>query len=141
MMLLMKPNQFLNENVVLHEPVKNQIFNDSTFSRIVYSNNLITTNGIHFILNIKGATLDKKFNKHHLHFNVYANRELIESMHSIERQLLFDNKRVNRNYALSDELACGRISVHDFKETVILKISGIWETEYNCGITYKFICG
>ncbi len=135
----MNPSQFSSENVALNEPVKNQIFNDSTFSRIVYSNNIVTTNGVYLSVNIKGATVDKKFNKTFIYFNVYANRDLIESIKAIEHQLLLDCKCENRVYALSEELLSGRINVHDFKETIVLKISGVWETDAICGITYKFV--
>jgi hypothetical protein len=139
MLLIMNPGQFLNENVVLNEPVKNQIFNDSTFTRIVYSNSLITTSGIYLKLDIKGASVDKKFNKSSVHFNIYNNRELIELIQGVEMKLLSDIVNKQRVYNLHNEFASGRIIVHDFANVIVLKISGIWETDHSCGITYKLI--
>ena len=137
----MNPNQFSNKNVILHEPVKNQIFNDSTFIRLVYSNNVITTNGIHLRLDIKGITTERKFNKTNVVFNIYNNRELIESVQQIEEHILSsaDVKNKSPVYSLREMLAIGRINIHDFSDTIILKISGIWETEHSYGVTYKFV--
>ena len=136
----MNPGQFASEHLVLHEPVKNQIFNDSTFARIVYSNNVITTNGIVLKLDIKGATIDKRFNKTTIQFNIYNNSDLIAIVQRIERGLLSAIHRKTPVFGLYNELATGRIVVHDYNDIVVLKISGIWETELNCGITYKFVC-
>ncbi len=135
----MKLDQYSNDNIILNEPVKNQIFNDSTFSRIVYSNNTITTNGIHLKLDFKGVSIDRKFNKNNVQFNIYNNRDLIASIQTIESRLLSNYDKKDPIYSLTSELNIGRITVHDYKENIVLKISGVWETEFNCGITYKFI--
>jgi hypothetical protein len=135
----MNPDQFTCENVVLHEPVKNQIFNDSTFARIVYSNNIITTAGIHFKLDIKGATMEKRSAKTNFQFNIYNNSCLIASVEQIERALLSTIDAKTPVYGLHNELVSGRIAVHDYTDTIVLKISGVWETDTNCGITYKFV--
>ncbi len=135
----MNLNQYSNDNVILNEPVKNQIFNDSTFSRIVYSNHIITTNGIHLKLDIKGVSVDKKLYKNNVLFNIYNNRDLITCVQSIETLILSSYDKKDPIYTLRNELNSGRITVHDCKEHIVLKISGVWETELNCGITYKFI--
>jgi hypothetical protein len=140
MLLIMNPGKFASEHVVLHEPVKNQIFNDSTFTRIVYSNNVITTNGIVLNLDIKGATIDKRFSKANVQFNIYNNSDLIAVVQRIECELLSVIQNKTPVYGLYNELASGRIVVHDYDGKILIKISGIWETELNCGITYKFIC-
>ncbi len=135
----MNPDQFANENVVLHEPVKNQIFNDSTFARIVYSNNVITTSGIHLKLDIKGITMDKRFNKANVQYNIYNNGDLISVVQQIEFALLSSVINKSPVYGLHSELISGRIIVHDCTDVIVLKISGIWETDTRCGITYKFV--
>ncbi len=139
MLLVINPSQFINEHVILSEPVKNQVFNDSTFSRIVYSNNAITTNGIHLRLDMKGVTTDKKFNKITVYFNIYNNRDLIDTVRLMEQQLLSSFTKKVPVYALYNELMSGRIIVHDVKNNIVLKISGVWETDINCGVTYKFV--
>jgi hypothetical protein len=139
MLLVLKPCQFVKENVILHDPVNNHIFNDSTFARIIYSNNIITTNGIYMKLDIKGASVEKKYNKSNISFNIYNNRELIATMQSIEEQILLGITNKKCVYSLNNELISGRISVHDFRDIIVLKVSGVWETELNCGIIYKLI--
>jgi len=142
MQLIMNPTQFVFDNVVLNEPVKNQIFNDSIFYRIVYSNNMITTNCIQLKMDIKCPTIEKKFNKTNVQFNIHNNHEFIASIKMIEEQLLSSiPASINKTpvYNIYNELISGRISAHDFRNIFVLKISGIWETEHNYGITYKFI--
>ena len=139
MIVAMNTDQFNYENVVLHEPVKNQIFNDSTFMRIVYSNNIITTSGVYLKLDIKGASMEKRFNKTTIVFNVYNNTTMISRLQIIERLFLSTIKNRVPVYGIFNELITGRIVVHDYTDTIVLKISGVWETDTNCGVTYKFV--
>lgn len=141
MLLVMNPDQFSNENMVLHEPIKNQIFSDSKFIRIQYSNNIVTTNGLHIKLDIKGASIERKQNKTIVQFNVYNNRNLIEYITQLEDNILSAVTLKDKTpvYNLRETMASGRINLHDASDNFILKISGIWETEQTYGITYKFI--
>jgi hypothetical protein len=139
MILTMNADQFNYDNIILHEPVKNQIFNDSTFTRILYSNHMITTGGIHLRLDIKGASMERRFNKTSIQFNIYNNAELIEKMKNIEQSILSMINNKNHVKGLHSELISGRIVVHEHSDLVVIKISGIWETETNCGLTYKFL--
>ena len=135
----MNPAQFAIEHVVFHEPVKNQIFNDSTFTRISYSNNIITSSGIHLKMDFKGTTIDKRFNKKNIQYNIYNNAELLAVVQEIERSILSAIPTKSHVYGLHSDLSSGRITVHDCADTILLKISGIWETDTSCGITYKFV--
>ncbi len=136
----MNPNQFVHGNVILHESVKNQILGDSTFSRVIYSNNLITTNGFFLKLDIKGASIDKRFGKTTVQFNIYNNNDLIAHIQTIEQFMLSMVPDKTHVYNIYNELASGRIVIHNNDDTFVLKISGIWETDTTCGLTYKFVC-
>ena len=74
-------------------------------------------------------------------FNIYNNRELIDSVQQIEEHILSSADIQNKSpvYSLREMLAIGRINIHDFSDTIILKISGVWETENSYGVTYKFV--
>ena len=59
-------DEFLNiENVYFSEPVKNTVIPNSTFRRIIYSNNYVSLNNIHLKLkldNIKFLNFTKNSN-------------------------------------------------------------------------------
>ena len=76
--------QYDDNNIYFCEAIKNNIMNDGSFIRILYSTHHFVINGIYLYINLNDV--------------------------SIEINNLF-----------------------------ILKISGIWETNTNYGLTYKFI--
>ena len=66
-------------------------------------------------------------------------------MKLIEEELL---KKYNSNkivsYKIYDQIKCGYIKLfmdvgNKSQISFVLKISGIWETQYNYGLTYKFL--
>lgn len=134
MHLIMNPTQFNNDNVILNEAY------NASFTRLVYSNHIITTVGVQIKMDIKCITLEKRGNKTNIQFNIYNNRELITTIQRIEQALLL-SKNSNKYpvYAIYNELILGRISIHDYTDVIVLKISGIWETDTSYGVTYKFI--
>jgi hypothetical protein len=81
----------------------------------------------------------QRCNKTNIQFNIYNNAELIVSLQQIEYTLLSSINHKTPVYGLYNELISGRITVHDYADTIVLKISGIWETETTCGVTYKFV--
>ena len=78
-------------------------------------------------------------------FNINTHKELIEKIKLIEENLL---KKIEINnkipqFKIFDQLNNGNIkffcdSVSKSNNSFILKISGIWETHTNYGLTYKF---
>jgi predicted nucleotidyltransferase len=103
--------QFKIENIFLLEK-KDNIIIDGYFTKIIYSNNYITLNGIYLKINLN----DKIYNIENMILEYY--RSVTNSNKkcylSIYKQLKF--------------------------RTVILKISGIWENSDSYGLTYKFLC-
>ena len=136
--------QYNDNNIILCEPIKNNIMVDGNFIRILYSNNLMTLNGIYLLINLSDITCEKYYNKFRCSFNVSTHVELIEQLKLIEENIL---KKYKTNklplHKIYEQIKCGYIkvfseSVNDFNCSFILKISGIWETQYNYGLTYKF---
>ena len=137
-------DEFNKDYIFLQEPVKNNIIDDSKFIRLIYSNNIFAVNTV-YIVNIENY-----FNKHKFLFNVKQNTKLINQLKSIEESIL-DKICINNKkpvFRLYEQLNSGNIKL--FKDSLklhkinkdnefIIKISGIWENEYEYGITYKFV--
>lgn len=125
MNLVLDINQVTYNNIFFYESVKNTIMNDSEFIRIIYSNNDIILNGIYIKIDI---------NKH-------ENSNIVNIIDQLEQSILKQyNPNKLQNNKLKDQLIynINKIS-KDNKCIYLLKISGIWETPYMIGLTYKFI--
>lgn len=138
--------QYNDDYVYFCEPIKNNIMNDSIFIRILYSNHIMTLTGIYLIINITDLTCERYYNKFKCIFNPNTHIDIIEQLKNIETQLLIKSEIRNKipQYKINEQLKNGIIKIFYELEnkpntSFILKISGIWETQYNYGLTYKFI--
>ena len=133
-----------NENCIFFcESIKNNIMLDGDFIRIVYSTKNLSLNGFCLKLPFKIIGINKYYNKCKYEINL-TNPEL-EQIKTIEMNIL---QKINIHgkrpqYNIYDHLLSGYVkTICDCKnepKSIVLKISGIWETEMECGITYKFI--
>ena len=119
------------DDVFFLDPIKNIIINNSKFIRIIYSNNLLTLNGIYLICNIDNK--DK-----------YNNHGLLSYIQSLEDNILnkFSKEKI-KNYKIREYFynnfinsVCTKSEENYTK--YILKISGIWDATNNIGLTFKF---
>ena len=139
-------DQYKEDFVYFCEPIKNNIMNDGNFIRIIYSTPLFVLNGIYISVYIGHTSVDKYYNKFKCMFDTNHYRDVIDKLRIIEDGIL---KKINipdktPQYKLYDQLKNGNIKVFSetfdkINNTFLLKIAGIWETEYEYGLTYKFI--
>lgn len=143
-------DEFNKDHIFLQEPVKNNIIDDSKFIRIIYSNNIFVINTVYIIFNLHIIQIENYFNKYKFIFNIKQNTKPINQFKSIEESIL-DKIFINNKkpvFRLYEQLNSGNIKL--FKDSLklhktysdnefIIKISGIWENEYEYGITYKFV--
>ena len=114
------------------DPIKNIIINNSKFIRIIYSNNLLTLNGIYLICNIDNKD---KNNNHGLLLYIQSLEDNILNKFSKEKiknykiREYFNNNFINTDYTKD----------HENYTKYILKISGIWDASNNIGLTFKFL--
>ena len=120
------------DDIFFLDPIKNIIINNSKFIRIIYSNNLLTLNGIYLICNIDNKD---KNNNHGLLLYIQGLEDNILNKFSKEKiknykiREYFNNNFINSDYTKDQE-----------KYTkYILKISGIWDASNNIGLTFKFL--
>lgn len=145
MNLVKQINQYDNKCLFFCEPVKNNIMNEGTFIKILYSNENISLNGIYLLIDICDIVCEKYYNKYKCSFNILNNKDIINNLKLIEEEIL---KKYNTTkipcYKIYEQIKCGYIKMYSIigiKQTssFVLKISGIWETPQNYGLTYKFI--
>ena len=152
MNVLLTIDKYNKNNLYLNNPVTNSIIKNGEFIRIVYSDKNITMNGLCLELNIKNFTIDKYFDKYKCIFNINEQDIDIKKLQNIEKDIL---QKLNNNFSpkftLCSQLESGLIKFFNnenktaiLKKTInngifMLKISGIWLTKLEYGITYKFV--
>jgi hypothetical protein len=157
MNLVLDIDKYILENTHFLDTKRNIII-DGNFTKIIYSNELFTMNGIYFLFTIHDYILEKKLNKFLLRFNPYnkLNSSIIEELTNLEHKIIEYYKQMTNttskiSNSLSKQLYSGNMKI--YKEynyskkpveennkttsSIIIKISGIWETREEMGITYK----
>ena len=145
-------NHLNKDNIVVCDPIKNSIIQYSNFYKLIYTNELLALNGIYilFELNNVKICIDK------LLFDISSNSVNINKLSELEEYLLnllwYNNK--NKYKKVTEFMNNGSIkySFIDNNNTlqynnkkilnnakIILKISGIWESGDNIGLTFKII--
>ena len=157
MNVALNPDNFHIEYTSLLDSKKNIITTDGIFTKIIFSNRLFVMNGVFFYFPIHIDNVINSNGRFFISFNPNTknNSTIIQNISRIENQILSFYKKsnnCNKNIAqlLTNQLFAGNIKVYkDNNELLnnlnftdkqfILKISGIWESKHEYGITYKTI--
>lgn len=140
-------NQFEIDNVYFTEPIKNNIINDSSFVRILYSTNTFVLNGIYLLVNINNLLFEKYFNKYKCIYDINSNKDIIDKIRCIELDIIKKAEGFIKNKKgqpkIYHQISLGNLKIFSdnidkFSNNFVLKISGIWETDDHFGLTYKF---
>jgi len=148
MNILLNIHDFKLEDVFLMESKENIIIN-GIFVKILYSPEYFTMNGIFLDFPVKNFER-KNFNgKNVVFFDIKENLDLISQFSKIETDILSfyikngDNikKKIN---TIGTQLRNGMMKYYNYISSTIqnrfyIKISGVWETASDIGITYKLI--
>jgi hypothetical protein len=138
-------DQYNENNIYFCEPIKNNIMNEGNFIRILYSTNNVVLNGIYLLVSFNDIVCDKYYNKYKCVFNTNTHKNIIDSLKIIEENILKKIEIKNKlpQLKIYEQLKNGNIKlfneVNKTSCSFVLKISGIWETHNNYGLTYKFI--
>jgi len=153
---------------------KNNIIIDGYFTKIIYSNQLFSTNGLFFLFPVLLDRIELIMDKRIARFQPYSRQNvmLIQQMVQIESLLIdlyktMQNCHKNPSFILAKQLYSGSLKL--YREHVasmnsvenrlhvlsnppedllhlpppssaiqyVIKITGIWETNFEVGITYK----
>ena len=124
---------------------------DGKFTKVLYSDDLCTTNGISVVVPFRHATIVNTYSKTTLKFQTTdpTNTKLCNELAWIEKYILDYYKQVTNNTkvsttTLNDHMKNGNVKIYRESTSatvkhVIIKISGIWEDQTRVGLTYKFI--
>lgn len=138
--------QYNEDGVYFCDPIKNNIMTEGNFIRILYSTPIFILNGVYLSILINQLTIEKYFNKYKCSFDVHSHSTTIDKIRTIEEGIL---RKINiRNKIpqckIFEQVRSGNIKI--FSDNIeknnnmfLLKIAGIWETDCNYGLTYKFI--
>lgn len=140
-------DEFDENNVYFNKPVRNTVIDESNFLRLTYSNEMFSMNGIYINVVIDVSNKEKHYNKYKCFFNLAKNYLVVHKLGQVEAKIL---KRIELHgktpvKKIRQQLNCGNIkiftdnSIPSSANNYTLKMSGIWETDTEYGITYKFI--
>ncbi len=137
------------KQVTFCDPIKNNIVNNGTFSRITYSTSEVACNGLHVKTKLLFTENEKHFDKYKCHFTPKPENAAIGK---IEESILAEYcagfqggvLRKTPVHKLKEQFTAGNVKLMVDcppvgNTEVIVKISGVWETETNYGLTYKLI--
>ena len=144
-------------NVIICDPIKNSVIQHSNFYKVIYSNKYISFNGLYILFKLEKNNSSKDY----MSFDIEQNKEIIDKLHKLECYIFsLCNVDKHKTYKLKELLQNGYIKYNyndidlspntknlSFMEPnsnlytnfFILKISGLWETKENMGITFKII--
>ena len=121
MLLIEHIESYNKQFLFLLPPVKNNLIMNSIFTRIIYSPPMISFNGLY------------------LSIPFTENQSFIQKLHEIENDILsvYTCSSTKKKNLQIKQLISYKIS--NITNKVILKISGIWESETSFGLAYKLI--
>ena len=142
----------INLNNLFFMDSKKNIIMDGKFTKLLYSDELLTTNGISLVIPFHNTSIDKTYNKTMLKFQTSdaMNTRIINELARIEKYILDYYKQTLNNTkssttTLNDHMKNGNVKIYRDSisstnaKNVIIKISGIWEDQTRIGLTYKFM--
>jgi len=168
MNILLHANDFNISNIYFLDKKTNMIM-DGVFTKIIFSNNCLSMNGIYIDFYIKNVMTNRIQSKNIIQLDMINNKDIIQKICEIEKQLLdyyvqyfssvsekndrsfhYSNERrtniQNKNITctLKNQFQNGSIKYYkeyDYLKSGLfyIKISGIWENQNEIGITFKLI--
>jgi len=148
MNILITPDKFSLNEVFFLETKENTVMN-GTFIKIIYSTPYFTLNTI--FLDFPMILNTNSFNgNQYLVFNsIDSNHDLVEKFRQIEYDILNQYVEMNQshnkrpNYMIYKQLKNGMIKYYHYTNSsnlkYYMKISGVWETDKEYGLTFKVI--
>ena len=151
MFLTLAPEQFKTNNKLFSEKVDNKVINNSDFYRIIYSDDICVMSGLHIHFDLVNINIERYFNKIKCCILDNNNTAIIQILKDIESHILdkfnITKKMKKPVYNIAQQLKNNFIKIYTNKYisygeksnlSLLLKISGIWESVDEYGITFRF---
>jgi hypothetical protein len=154
MFLTLTPEQIKINHILFSEKVENKVINNSDFFRIIYSDDICVMSGVNISFSLSNVNIERYFNKVKCTILDTTNTNIIEILKNIETKILdkfnIHNMKKKRVHNIATQLKNNFIKIYTNKfisygpqkhMKLLLKISGIWESADEYGITFRFfIC-
>ena len=149
MSILKSIDQYNYNNLYFCDTIKNNVMPNGNFIRILYCMHNFTMNGVYLHIPFTNVSHEKYYQKYKFMFDIHEHKDMIYKLVNIEKDILdrvnIDNPQKTPQYKVREQIVNGCIKLHlndtSFNTdnvSLVLKISGIWETDVNYGLTYKF---
>lgn len=135
------------ENIYFLSPQANKIIQKSNYIKFIYSNELVTLNGIFFYIELPIKDIDNKYNRYVVTFDLQKFK-LYDTIIEFEEKILnkYSVDKI-KQFNLKKQINSGKLSFYSnslikpYLQTLpfVLKISGIWESQTEIGLSYKII--
>lgn len=145
MYLVHNISDFNIDDIYFNKSINNTVLNNGKFTRVLYSTELYTINSLLYNIKMQNLNIEHNYNKYKCYFSKDKNKDICRKIINLENEILeYSGIRKTKQLCISDQLDKGCIKLFDNENTkhskeLILKISGIWETDTDYGLTSKFI--
>ena len=141
--------------IIINEPIKNSVLQYNYFYKLQYSTNIVVLTSIFILFELNNVLLENDkalFNKNTINDSVFNKlnnlEEYILNLINNSKTKLYKFRELQENqyfkYSLCDDI--DKFNNYKYVNTLdgktskfILKISGIWESKENIGLTFKII--
>lgn len=129
--------------ITFNFPVPNSIIENGLFNRICYSTPNISLNGLNIFFMLEDYKIEKFYNKFKINYDIEKNQSSINKIINIEKKILSKINIRNKSpvFKLTDNFLTKNIKINQYLNNsngICLKISGIWQTKNNFGLTFRF---
>ena len=141
--------------IIINEPIKNSVLQYNYFYKLLYSTNIVVLTSIFVLFELGNVIFENDkalFNKNTVNDSVFNKlnhlEEYLLNLINNSKTKSYKFKEFHENqyfkYSLSDDIDKFNnykyVDILDCKNSkFILKISGIWESKDNIGLTFKII--
>ena len=150
MFLCVNDKNYDPKNVIFSQKIKNNILANGYFHKMYYSDKYFTSNGVLFLFSLKDISVENYFNRIKCSFCKRKNKDILLFIKRLEHRILsdFNEKHLRSIYRIEEQLQNEYIKIFSDKKihkgvlkklNVLLKISGIWTNDRECGITFRFL--
>ena len=147
MNVILTYKQFQKNHIYFYEPIENTIMANSQFIKLIYSTEDLILNGLYILMNINISSKESYFKKMKYNFDLNNNRDLLNNIFRIEKEILNNYNHSNKIQKLNiyESLNTSSLKIYPSSDSnkppnnFILKISGVWENEKEYGLTFKIL--
>ena len=149
MFLCVNDKNYKQQSILFSQKIKNNILPNGYFYKIYYSDKYFTSNGLLFLFDLKDIRVENYFNRIKCMFCSIKNKKILNFIKNLERKIITDFDIKNKPiYRIEEQLKNEYIKIFSEEKIkrgkmnkiqVLLKISGIWTNEKECGITFRFL--